>query len=188
MTKDDWRRQNINMFVADLYGMVKSIKPNMLVGSAPIGTYKNVANTRNATAYDSFQQDPGQWISAGCHDLVIPQMYWDEKAGFSLHLDTWKKTALPSCHLVVGLAPYEMMDAGWSVDQVLSQIAKTRKAEGVEGVCFFRTEHVLGKHSKAKKLYDKLKKDTFKLPAELPWRVVMAQDDQSDGADNPFLQ
>lgn len=187
MSRDDWRRQNINVFVEELYKMAKSVKPDMLVGSAPIGTYKNVENYRNATAYDSFQQDPGKWISDGCHDLVIPQMYWDEKAGFSTHLKTWKETAVPSCHLVVGLAPYKMVESGWSVDQVLSQIEKVRKAEGAEGVCFFRAEHVLGKNAKSKALYNRLKSDIFKSPAKLPWRVAFAKEESVEPV-NPFLE
>ncbi len=189
LSREDWRRQNINTFVAEFYDMVKSLKPSMLVGSAPIGTYKNVENFRNATAYDSFQQDPGQWISGGRHDLVIPQMYWDENAGFSVHLDTWKQTVLPVCHLVVGLAPYKMMDSGWSVEQVVSQISKVRKSEGVEGVCFFRAEHVLGSHAKAKALYNILKSDVFKNPAELPWHVEgVGEMSAYDEELNPFLQ
>lgn len=188
MSKDDWRRLNINTFVAEFYKMAKSARPDIMVGSAPIGTYKNVGNSRNATAYDSFQQDPGQWVASGCHDLVIPQMYWDEKAGFSTHLNTWRSTVLPACHLVVGLAPYKMIDAGWNADQIVAQIAKARKAEGVEGVCFFRAEHVLGKHKKAKALYDVLKKDVFKSPATLPWRINLASGEQSEDVENPFLQ
>ncbi|MCM1504460.1 MAG: family 10 glycosylhydrolase [Muribaculum sp.] len=190
-SRDDWRRQNINYFVAEFYEMAKSLKPDIMVGSAPIGTYKNVENYRNATAYDTFQQDPGQWITSGRHDLVIPQMYWDEKAGFSAHLNTWRRTALPACHLVVGLAPYRMMDSGWSVDQIVSQITKVRKSEGVEGVCFFRAEHVLGNHAKAKALYNVLKSDIFKYPADLPWRMKVVGDNLSadDGGElSPFLQ
>ena len=191
-SKNDWRRNNINAFVKDLYKMVKSKKPHILLGSAPIGTYKNVGGYKNATAYDSFQQDPGQWISSGCHDLVIPQMYWDEKSGFSTHMSTWENTAKSSCHLVVGLAPYKIIDSGWTSDLVVSQILKTRNSIGVEGVCFFRAEHVIGSNPKIKSLYNRLKNDIFKNPADLPWRHSKAEtiytDDSSSEPYNPFLE
>ena len=42
---------HLNQFVYELYDMVKSIKPEMKIGSAPIGTYKNISGLRvNAEA------------------------------------------------------------------------------------------------------------------------------------------
>lgn len=155
--KNDWRRDNINTFVAELYDMVKEIRPGMVVGSAPIGTYRNVKNYGNATAYDTYQQDPVQWIESGHHEMIIPQMYWDEKFGFSDHMDTWVSSAHGK-HVVVGLAPYKMIDGGWSADVVISQMKKALSRDGVSGVCFFRTKHLLGNEPKVKTLYNYLVK------------------------------
>lgn len=152
MSKNDWRRDNVNRFVSEFYDMVKSVRPNMVVGSAPIGTYKNVGNYGNSTAFDTFQQDPVQWISSGHHELVIPQMYWDEKFGFSDHMTTWVNN-VNGKSLVIGLAPYKMLESGWSTDTVISQIEKAMSREGVTGVCFFRARHVLGDEPKVKALY-----------------------------------
>ncbi|WP_289159424.1 family 10 glycosylhydrolase [uncultured Muribaculum sp.] len=151
-SKADWRRENINRFVADLYKALKKERPDIVVGSAPIGTYKNVGGTKNSTAYESFQQDPVEWVRSGNHDMVIPQMYWDEKFGFSTHLSTWT-TQCSNASLLIGLAPYKMIDGGWNVDVIRSQVEKARKAEGVAGVCFFRAEHVIGNNPRVKNLY-----------------------------------
>lgn len=150
--KADWRRENINKFVAELYSAIKKIRPDMVVGSAPIGTYKNVEDTNNSTAYESYQQDPVQWVQSGNHDMVIPQMYWDEKSGFSTHLSTWVFHC-GNVSLLVGLAPYKMIDAGWNFDVIKGQIEKSRNMAGVAGVCFFRAEHVVGNNLETKKLY-----------------------------------
>lgn len=155
--KDDWRRDNVNRFVASLYDMVKAVKPGMVVGSAPVGTYKNVKDYGNSTAYGSFHQDPVQWIESGHHELIIPQMYWDEKFGFSDHLATWVNLSAGKT-VIVGLAPYKMLDAGWSADVVTSQMEKALSKEGVSGVCFFRTKHVLGNEPEVKALYKYLVK------------------------------
>lgn len=152
LKKDDWRRDNINTFVADLYDMVKSVRPGMIVGSAPIGTYKNVKHYGNSTAYDTFQQDPVQWIESGHHDLVIPQMYWDEKFGYSDHMTTWVNS-VDGKTLVIGLAPYKMLEGGWTSDVVVSQIEKALARQEVSGVCFFRAKHVLGNEPQVKALY-----------------------------------
>lgn len=151
-SKADWRRENINRFVADLYKALKKERPDIVVGSAPIGTYKNVGGTKNSTAYESFQQDPVEWVRSGNHDMVIPQMYWDEKFGFSTHLSTWTAQC-SNASLLIGLAPYKMIDGGWNVDVIRSQVEKARKAEGVDGVCFFRAEHVIGNNPRVKNLY-----------------------------------
>lgn len=154
LNRDDWRRDNINTFVADFYKAVKKERPDIVVGSAPIGTYKNVNSIHNATAFDQFHQDPVQWAASGHHDLVIPQMYWDESRGFSTHINTWTE-GCGGKDVVIGLAPYRMTDnTRWRADVIIDQIKKARKARGVKGVCFFRAEHLLGTHPEVKRLYD----------------------------------
>ena len=106
----------------------------------------------NSTAFDTFQQDPVQWIESGHHDLIIPQMYWDEKFGFSDHLDTWVNFASGK-NIIVGLAPYKMLEGGWSSDIVVSQIEKALSRKEVSGVCFFRARHLLGDEPEVKALY-----------------------------------
>lgn len=168
----DWRRNNLTAFVDDLYQLVADVRPGMLVGSAPIGSYKQLKPWKNATAYDSFQQDPGAWIANGCHDMIVPQMYWGERNGFSAHMKAWADVASDSCTLVVGLAPYKMVtEHNWTPDSVVSQIRKTRRAPGVAGVCFFRAEHVVGDSKPARQLYRQLCRDLFAKPAPLPWDI-----------------
>ncbi len=78
LDKESWRRQNINTFIAEFYEMAKGINPNIKVGAAPIGTYKNLPGYGNMTAYGVYQ-DACQWMQSGNHDLLIPQMYFNEK-------------------------------------------------------------------------------------------------------------
>ena len=168
--KDDWRRDNINRFVAMIDSLAQTIKPGIIIGSAPIGTYKNVGQWKNATAYGSYQQDPARWIADGHHDLIIPQMYWGENRGFSDHMDTWVKVADGSATLVVGLAPYKMVDGShWTPDDVVRLVKTARAHDGVSGVCFFRAEHIAGDNQKVVTLRKKLKQ-LFPNPAPLPWR------------------
>lgn len=170
LSLNQWRRDNINKFVNALYAMIAQERPGMLVGSAPIGSYKPVAPWKNATAYETFQQDPGQWIADGSHDIIVPQMYWGERNGFSAHMKAWADVAGNNCTLVVGLAPYKTAtERKWTSDSIISQIQKTRVTAGVEGVCFFRTEHVIGNHPQAQKLYNSLRDKLFREPAQLPW-------------------
>lgn len=169
LPKDDWRRQNINTFIAEFYEMAKGINPNIKVGAAPIGTYKNVSGFGNMTAYGSVYQDACQWMQSGNHDLLIPQMYWNENYGFSPNMSTWV-TNCDDRQLVIGLAPYKMVDGSndWDVSVVTDQIEKTRANKGTSGVCFFRADHVIDvSQSKIADFYDKLQENYFKYPAHI---------------------
>lgn len=169
LPKDDWRRQNINTFIAEFYEMAKSINPNIKVGAAPIGTYKNVSGYGNMTAYGSVYQDACQWMKSGNHDLLIPQMYWNENYGFSPNMSTWV-TNCAGRQLVIGLAPYKMVDGSndWEVSVVTDQLDKIRAKEGTSGVCFFRTDHVIDEsQSKIADLYKELQDNYFKYPAHI---------------------
>lgn len=169
LPKDDWRRQNINTFIAEFYEMAKSINPNIKVGAAPIGTYKNVLGYGNMTAYGSVYQDACQWMQSGNHDLLIPQMYWNENYGFSPNMVTWVNNC-DGRQLVIGLAPYKMVDGSndWETAVITDQIEKIRSQEGTSGVCFFRADHVIDlSQGKISELYSELQDNYFKYPAHI---------------------
>ena len=97
-------------------------------------------------------------------------MYWGENRGFSDHMDTWVKVADGSATLVVGLAPYKMVDGSlWTPDDLEKLVKTARAHDGVSGVCFFRAEHITGDNPKVVTLRKKLKQ-LFTKPAPLPWR------------------
>ena len=164
----DWRRNNINTFVHDFFDMARSIKPRLKVGCAPIGTYKRAPGYGNMEAYGVFQ-DPVEWMNAGKQDIAFPQLYWNETYGFTPHMEMWAELTNYSRHIVAGLAPYKMADSNnWPVTEVTGQIEKAREAQGVEGVCFFRTEQIIGSQAKYKQLYSELRDNYFKYPANIP--------------------
>lgn len=169
LPRDDWRRQNINTFIAEFYEMAKSINPDIKVGAAPIGTYKNVPGYGNMTAYGSVYQDACQWMQSGNHDLLIPQMYWNENYGFSKNMVTWVNNC-DGRQLVIGLAPYKMTDGSndWETSVVTDQIEKIRANNGTSGVCFFRTDHVIDEtETKIAALYSELQNNYFRYPAHI---------------------
>lgn len=170
VTLTEWRRSNLNTFVADLSRMVASERPAMLVGSAPIGTYRNVAGFHNAAAYDDYCQDPIAWVAAGGHHIIVPQLYWDEKYGYTPNLARWTDEVAGRATILAGLAAYKMDTSSWLPDTLVSQILKARTNSAARGVVFFRAEHVIGDSPRARTLYDRLRNDLFKTPARLPWR------------------
>lgn len=87
MTFGDWRRNNVNQMVADVYKMVQHQKPYVRFGISPAGA----ACTSAAVAakhgidrcpvasdwqYDGIFSDPVTWLEAGTIDYISPQLYW----------------------------------------------------------------------------------------------------------------
>ena len=87
MTFGDWRRNNVNQMVADVYKMVQHQKPCVRCGISPAGA----ACTSAAVAakhgidrcpvasdwqYDGIFSDPVAWLEAGTIDYISPQLYW----------------------------------------------------------------------------------------------------------------
>ena len=87
MTFGDWRRNNVNQMVADVYNMVQHQKPYVRFGISPAGA----ACTSAAVAakhgidrcpvasdwqYDGIFSDPVAWLEAGTIDYISPQLYW----------------------------------------------------------------------------------------------------------------
>lgn len=87
MTFGDWRRNNVNQMVADVYKMVQHQKPYVRFGISPAG-----AACRSAAVaakhgidrcpvasdwqYDGIFSDPVAWLEAGTIDYISPQLYW----------------------------------------------------------------------------------------------------------------
>ncbi len=179
---EDWRRWNINTFIADFYEMAKTVRPDVKVGCAPFGTYKNVPGYGNTTAYGSVYQDAVQWATSGHMDIVIPQMYWNERYGFTPNMGTWVNE-LQGHTFVVGLAPYKMTDTNdWDPSVVYDQIEKIRAREGASGACFFRADHVIGSNARVQQLYSELCNNYYRYPAHIPPITTLEQTKPSEPA------
>lgn len=80
----DWRRENVDKMVTDVYNMVQETRPEVRFGIAPPGTagasaskyglsiWKNGYDTQYASLYS----DPLSWMSKHIVDFVSPQIYW----------------------------------------------------------------------------------------------------------------
>lgn len=162
----DWRRGNINRLMTRIYDYVKNAKPYVLVSSSPLGKYSRIPQVPNAgwTAYETVFQDPQHWMQAGKHDLVAPMMYYKLRNFFPF-LDNW--VAKANGRLVVaGLGAYrlETSEGDWTLNDLTDQIDYARYF-GASGCAFFRCQQVLGN---VKGLYDELKNNYFRYPAQLP--------------------
>jgi uncharacterized lipoprotein YddW (UPF0748 family) len=84
----DWRRENINQAVADVYYTVKDVKPWVTFGVSPFGIWtldSQIAAANDLTlpqgitgldAYKTIYSDPVAWLREGIVDYISPQLYW----------------------------------------------------------------------------------------------------------------
>lgn len=83
---NDWRRDNVNLLIRDLYRIVRATKPWVKFGISPFGIYRNSktgTNTPEGSAtsgtqnYDDLYADVLEWERKGWIDYCLPQIYWN---------------------------------------------------------------------------------------------------------------
>ena len=150
----DWRRNNVNMLVKEVYATIKEIKPNVEFGISPAGNVENLRkNNANFVDIDT-------WLSnSGYLDYIMPQLYWGferrDSSGniapyaYGNNLNTWIDLAAKGdVKLYVGL---NMANAGTNVsdnnsvsewlrydDIIERQVLAARATGKVDGFAFFR--------------------------------------------------
>jgi uncharacterized lipoprotein YddW (UPF0748 family) len=110
--KDDWRRNNVNLVIAELQRTIKSIKPWVEFGISPFGVWRNAsADPRGSETYqcmnnyDDLYADILKWLDEGSIDYVTPQLYWEttkKNVAYKVLVDWWSKNANKS-NLYIGL-------------------------------------------------------------------------------------
>lgn len=84
----DWRRNNVNLMVKEVYDMIQKVAPTVKFGISPAGvagTSSTSASKHNVNPcpvgsdwqYDGIFSDPLEWLSEGTIDYISPQLYWD---------------------------------------------------------------------------------------------------------------
>jgi uncharacterized lipoprotein YddW (UPF0748 family) len=126
--RDDWRRKNINDFVANLYQSVKRIRPEVQVGISPFGIWRprHPRQIRGFDAYAKLYADSRLWLRRGWVDYLAPQLYWPidrREQSFPVLLRWWMSQDRRHRGIVAGL-----FASKWSREEIDRQIALTRRA------------------------------------------------------------
>ena len=130
LDRANWRRQNINQFVASVYGSIKTAKPWVKFGISPFGIWRpyNPYPVRGFDAYGKLYADSRLWLASGWVDYFSPQLYWpvaSPQQGFPVLLQWWQKQNLRHRNLWPGLADFET-GGKFSNNEINQEIAVTR--------------------------------------------------------------
>lgn len=169
LSRDDWRRDNVNQFMRRTYESIKQVKPHVLFGISPFGIWRP-GNPQGIVGMDPYQQlyaDSRLWLNEGWLDYFSPQLYWDlSKQGQSYPklLGWWAGENKKNRHLWPGIS-ISGVGNGFPTSDIIQRIDITRKQPGATGVIYFSMNPIMKNQGK---IFDELKKGPYAGPALVP--------------------
>ena len=108
LSRDDWRRENVNRFVRRVYESIKATKPWVKFGVSPFGIWRpgNPPQIKGFDAYAELYADSRKWLANGWLDYVAPQLYWaiePKEQSFPVLLNWWNEQNPKKRHVWPGL-------------------------------------------------------------------------------------
>ncbi|MEW5798169.1 MAG: family 10 glycosylhydrolase [Bacteroidota bacterium] len=174
--RGDWRRNNVNTFVAQLYDSIKAVKPWVKYGISPFGIWRpnNPPGITGLDAYNVIYCDALNWIANKKIDYLTPQLYWKFGGGQDYaKLMPWWSQQVSSIgrHLYTGNAAYRIAagSGDWSPTEIQWQIDSNRVGKRALGFVAFSSKSVT---NNLKGIQDSLRNNQFRcksLPPAMPW-------------------
>ena len=138
LSRDDWRRWNVDELVRQLYDSVKKARPWVKVGISPFGIWRPgyPASVRGFDAYEKLYADSRRWLNEGWVDYFTPQLYWRLSAPNQPYADLltwWRGENVKERNLWPGNFTGRASARGsapWPVSEVFDQVQETRQQLG----------------------------------------------------------
>ena len=188
MTFADWRRNNVNMMVRDVYNMIQETKPEVRFGISPAG----VAGTRSTSAsqhgvtpcptgsdwqYNGIFSDPLAWLEQGTIDYISPQLYWKTTHStnpFGPLTQWWSYVANHfgrhhfASHSISFLAEGSNTSSDWA--EIVKQINYSRQytENNAPGAVLYSAKNINGNNGGVSGLGNYLLANTFQHPSIIP--------------------
>ena len=195
MTFADWRRNNVNMMVRDVYNMIQEVKPEVRFGISPAG----VAGTRSTSAgqhgvtpcptgsdwqYNGIFSDPLAWLEQGNIDYISPQLYWKTTHStnpFGPLTQWWSYVANHfgrhhyASHSISFLAEGSNTTSSWA--EITTQINYSRQytENNAPGAVLYSAKNINGNNGGVSGLGNYLLANAFQHPALIPavtWKTA----------------
>lgn len=185
--RGDWRRDNVNLLVAQIQDTLQAVRPEVVHGVSPFGIWKNgvPVGISGLDAYNVIYADAVAWLDAQDVDYVAPQLYWSSQRviGSSFNrqrfttLGPWWASVRNERHVYPGLAAYRTGQPGYEPDEIPTQIRFTRDSDGLDGTILFRAQAGVLRSDRG--LADSLETNLYRrpaLPPVMPWKRMDAPD------------
>ncbi len=139
MTRGDWRRNSVNVFIERVYKSIKKEKPYVKFGLSPFGIWRpnNPASIQGFDQYNELYADAKKWLNEGWVDYFSPQLYWPINQipqSFPVLLGWWNEQNYKDRYVWPGIS-IGRFQGEKQVDEVINNIMITRgmmsKAPGI---------------------------------------------------------
>lgn len=130
MSRSDWRRNAVDVFVERIYHSIKKEKPYVKFGLSPFGVWRpnNPLSITGLDQYEVLFADAKKWLNEGWVDYFSPQLYWpinQIEQSFPVLLGWWKSQNTKNRNLWPGIN-IGLFEGEKKVDEVFNQIMITR--------------------------------------------------------------
>ena len=173
LSRGDWRRDAVNVFIERLYKNIKSEKPNIRFGLSPFGIWRPgyPSSIEGFDQYEQLYADAKLWLNKGWIDYFTPQLYWPINRipqSFPVLLGWWAGQNNKHRHLWPGISVGRDSSAK-NVNEIMSQVMITRgMIPESKGVVHWSISSLTKNPNMAKALLEgPYKKDALSPPS--PW-------------------
>ena len=180
MSRDDWRRENVNTLIQRVNSSIKATKPWVKFGVSPFGIWRpqTPPQIKGFDAYGQLYADSRKWFSKGWVDYLAPQLYWSidrKEQSFPVLLKWWEQQNSKNRNLYAGLNTTrtrsrppgnERPSRGepWNPEEIVNQIRITRNEPGVGGHIHWNMKSLMRNTS----MDDALTRELYAQPALPP--------------------
>jgi len=147
MSRDEWRRANVNQFVQNAYHSIHALKPWVKFGISPFGIWRPgfPKQVQGLDAYAKIYADSRKWLANGWLDYFSPQLYWpvdSPQQNFFVLLNWWAQQNVKHRQLWPSL---DAVNVGtkWKPDEIAWQIQIVRRQPGADGEIFYHLRNLL---------------------------------------------
>ncbi|HNR16988.1 MAG TPA: family 10 glycosylhydrolase [Chitinophagaceae bacterium] len=173
LSRGDWRREAVNVFIENLYSKIKATKPYVKFGLSPFGIWRP-GYPESVEGFDQYEQlyaDAKLWLNKGWIDYFTPQLYWPinrQAQSFPVLLGWWSGENIMKRHLWPGMSVGRDTSVR-SVNETLNQIMITRgMVPESKGAVHWSISSVTKNPTLAKALLESTYKKQALVPAS-PW-------------------
>jgi uncharacterized lipoprotein YddW (UPF0748 family) len=144
LSRDDWRRSNVDSLVRQVYVGIKASKPWVKFGISPFGVWRpgHPPSIGGLDSYSELYGDSRKWVNNGWGDYFTPQLYWEidrESVSYPVLLEWWVQQNRTGKHIWPGNYSDKVGSRGtdWESQEILDQISATREQQGATGNVYF---------------------------------------------------
>ena len=169
LSREQWRRDNVDRFIHTLYEAIKSEKPFVKFGVSPFGIWRPgfPEQIKGFDAYNQLFADSRKWLAQGWLDYLAPQLYWSiepREQSYPALLKWWSEENPKQRHIWPGDAPGRI-GPNRSSAEIVNQVRLTRQQAGASGNIHWSMKSLMQNRGG---IADALRKEVYAQPALIP--------------------